>query len=69
LSPEDHGPLKQDDYDSLAGVQPMIARIFDMAGDASRQAFRSAIIETIRDEQWNGPYGLEGEARIAAGRK
>jgi SAM-dependent methyltransferase len=56
-------------YDSLASVQPMIARIFEMAGDASRQAFRSAIIQMIRDEQGNGPYGLEGEARIAVGTK
>jgi hypothetical protein len=57
------------DNNIMAGVQPMIARIFDMAGDAPRQKFRSAIIQTIRDEQGNGPYGLEGEARIAVGRK
>lgn len=56
-------------YDSLASVQPMIANIFDVAGEASRQAFRSALIQTIRDERGSGPYGLEGEARIAIGTK
>ena len=56
-------------YDSLAGVQPPFAALLETLGEATREAFRSAIIQTIRQEQGDGPYGLEGEAHIAIGVK
>jgi SAM-dependent methyltransferase len=56
-------------YDSLVGVQPAFARILETLDKATREAFRSAIIQSIRQEQGDGPYGLEGEAHIAIGVK
>jgi len=56
-------------YDSLGGVQPVLASMLETLGEATGEAFRSAIIQTIRQEQGSGPYGLEGEAHIAIGVK
>jgi len=56
-------------YDSLVGVLPGFAGMLAAGGQAAREAFRSAIIQAIRQKQGGGPYGLEGEAHIAVGVK
>jgi hypothetical protein len=56
-------------YDSVVGVLPGFAGMLAAGGQAARGAFRSAIIQAIRQKQGDGPYGLEGEAHIAVGVK
>ena len=56
-------------YDSLAGVQPPFVAFLESLGEAGRKRFRSAIIDTVRQQQGDGPYGLEGEAHIAVAAK
>ncbi len=56
-------------YDSLVGVLPGFAAMIENLSESERKEFRSAIIGSIRRQQGNGPYGLEGEAHIAVGMK
>ena len=56
-------------FNSLGSISPALARIFDHLRPTQHEAFRAALIRSIRGEMGDGPYGLEGEAHIAVGVK
>jgi ubiquinone/menaquinone biosynthesis C-methylase UbiE len=54
---------------SFGSISPALARVFGRLKSAQYEAFKAALIRSIRDEMGDGPYGLEGEAHIAVGVK
>ena len=56
-------------FHSLNSIAPAMARIFNRLALSQREAFRRTLDRRIREEQKEGPFGLEGEAHIAVGVK
>ncbi|HMK65022.1 MAG TPA: class I SAM-dependent methyltransferase [Thermodesulfobacteriota bacterium] len=56
-------------YDSTVGILPAFTQRIEALDREKREAFRLAIINAIRQRQGDGPYGLEGQAHIAVGKK
>jgi hypothetical protein len=54
---------------SLDSVSPVVAGILNNLTPNQREAFGRVFSRKIREEQREGPYGLEGEAHIAVGVK
>lgn len=56
-------------FNSFGSISPALARVFDKLKPAQYEAFKEALIRSLRNEMGDGPYGLEGEAHIAVGVK
>lgn len=56
-------------FDALDSLSPGLACIFEALQPHQREVFRTAFMRRIREEQGDGPFGLEGEAHIAVGVK
>jgi SAM-dependent methyltransferase len=56
-------------FDALPNVAPGFRIILGPLQPHQRTASRTAFVRCIREEQGDGPFGLEGEAHIAVGRK
>jgi hypothetical protein len=62
-------PSPEEFFDALPSISPAASIILDALQPHQRTASRTAFGRRIREEQGEGPFGLEGEAHIAVGTK
>lgn len=62
-------PSPEEFFDALCSASPGFSIILDTLKPHQRTASRTAFVHLIREEQGEGPFGLEGEAHIAVGIK
>jgi len=62
-------PSPEEFFDALSNVAPGFSTTLGALQPHQRTASRTAFVRRIREEQGDGPFGLEGEAHIAVGVK